>query len=351
MRAHLLVLVLLVACAPPAPDAEEPRPAWVGEHFTIDTTVETEQLCAGSVQSLDRFIERAFAFLGEPVPDDFVALVEVGDISVCSPAAHACYLADPNTSYLESLADFDLPLATLRHELVHAITWEAWGPSVSFFAEGIAAALEGPVLVSAPIPVGDQLTLTTGTLDYGAAALFTRFLIDTRGLDAFRRMYQGARSWSEDDIRALFLEVYGESLAELEAEYLASPLGCTYAVDLCEAEGAERVADVWSHSFVVSCDDPGYVGVRDPSPQVLFTGMWTSMPLRVERAGRYRLRSSGKVELWGCGACVSPPDGLPSLDTDVELDLDAGLYTLLAPASSTSRAVQDVELRLVDPAP
>ncbi|MDC0719894.1 hypothetical protein [Nannocystis bainbridge] len=296
------------------------------------------------------FIERTFAFLGEPVPDDFVALVEVGDISLCPPTAQACYLGDPNTSYLQSLANFGLPLTTLRHELVHAMTWEAWGPSISFFAEGIAAALQGPVLVGAPLPVGDQLTLTTGTLDYGAVAQFTRFLIDTRGVDAFRRMYQGAQTWSEDDIRALFLEVYGESLAELEAEYLATPLGCTYAVDLCDAGSAERVADVWAHSFVVSCDDPGYVGVRDSS-QVFFTGMWTAMTLRVERAGRYRLRSSDYVELGGCGACVGPWSGIPALDTDIELDLDAGLYTLLAPAAAATRTVQDVELRLVEPAP
>jgi len=350
MRAPLIALAVLVACDPPAPDVEEPRSAWVGEYFTIDTTIESEQLCAGSLQNLDRFIEHAFAFLGEPIPDDFDVPVAVGDNSICPPTARGCYVRESQRVYLDTLAQPDLALSTLRHEFVHAITWAAWGPSISFFAEGIATALMGPVLVSAPIPVGDQLTLTTGTLDYRAAALFTRFLIDTRGLDAFRRMYQGAQSWSEDDIRALFLDVYGESFADLEAEYLASPPGCTYAIDLCDADRAESVADVWSHRFVVSCDDPSYVGASDPS-QTFMTQMWTFIPLQLERAGRYRLRSTNRVELWGCGACVNPPSGPPAIGTDIELDLDAGLYTVLAHAISTVRTVQDVELRLVDPAP
>lgn len=66
------------------------RPDASGSYVDIQVHSDSAELCAGTVEHLDRFIERVFAFLGVPIPDDFVVPVEIfSEQQPCDIAA--CY--------------------------------------------------------------------------------------------------------------------------------------------------------------------------------------------------------------------------------------------------------------------
>ena len=114
-----------------------------------------------------------------------------------------------------------------------------------------------------------------------------------------------------------------EDLETLEAEYLSGAPRCTFQVDICDEEKAERVGSSWSLTFAASCDDPDFYGSIGKEDQTIAT----QRTVLVESAGSYHLSSSSPVLLARCGDCDQ--QFTPTLllgDTDIELE--EGLYTL-----------------------
>lgn len=297
-----------------------------GEHIEFVFEKADRALCEGSIFELDRFIERVFGFLDTAVPPDYHALVQVVDDAPCPQ--DACYRQGGGV-YIEGLDDAGVrPAETLRHELVHAVAQEAWGATLPFFAEGLAVALsQGGTMVPAnlgPVAVHDMLDDTADDLDYPAAGLFVQFLIDTRGLDRFKQVYIGAQTASIEAVQGVIEEVYGESFADIEAEYLSGAPRCLFQLDVCDLDVAEKVGSAWARSFTVSCDDPdvyGSVGADD-------TNMAVRRTIEIESAGTYRLTTGAHLFLSRCGDCDVQFRREFRYSTDIDIELDAGFYAL-----------------------
>ena len=318
------MLQLFVVCAALAAcvhDSDE-----TSEHVDFIFEDTSRQLCAGSLPHLNGYVERALNFFDEPVPEDFVVPVRVMANPPCTQ--DACYKPNAKEVYTAVLDRVGARTSgVLRHELSHAVIGHVWGSSIPFFGEGLAEALSPSadwVNTSAEVvPVAGMLASEAEGVDYTAAARFIRFLIDTRGLDNFKRMFQAGNERSEDAIHATFLEVYGEDFAALEAEFLAGPPRCMFQVDICDAERAEPVGSGWSRTFAASCADPDFYGSIGSEDQ----NIATQRTILVEAAGSYHLSTSSPVVLARCGDCEQ--QFIPTrLYGGVDLELDEGLYTL-----------------------
>lgn len=217
----LLAGLCLGACTPETPP---------GTRVDFVFEVDEYELCLGTPAHLDAYIERVFAFLGAE-PGDFTVPIHVVASPSCGNANHnGCY--HPNKRRVSVSLDENSryrPTAVLRHEVTHAVVHAAWGRSVSFFEEGFAESLSRTFAVSSewtpePQPVLHMLDDPSEQLDYEAAALFIRYLIDRVGIAPFRTIFQKSRGGTRDEIVALIETVTGEEFAalDLELEYLGS---------------------------------------------------------------------------------------------------------------------------------
>lgn len=335
MHRQVALVVALAACAP-----EGDTPSGVLVEFTFEDT--SRGLCAGSVMRLNRYVERVFDFLREPVPEDFTASVRVLAAPPCGGNKGACYSSTSETVFIKVLDEAPgRPGGVLRHELSHAVIDRVWGSSVPFFAEGLAESLSrtddwssATVEVDA---VGDMLGEEAEHVDYFAAARFVRFLIDTRGIERFKRLFQSTQARTA--IRAKFMEVYGEDFAALEAEYLSGAPRCLFQLDICDEQGAERVGPGWSLALAASCADPDFYGSIGQRDEVIAT----QRTIFVEVAGPYRVRSSSRVVLARCGGCDE--QAIPTtIYANATVALEVGFYTL----EFTQEQDAVVELELSD---
>ena len=181
-----------------------------------------------------------------------------------------------------------------------------------------------------PGPILDMLDRPAEEVDYEAAALFTRYLIDRVGVASFRAIYQGVRDGTRGEIVAQIEAGTGEAFATLEADFLSGAPRCTFAIDLCDAQGAVTVAagDSWSTEFTASCLAPEFYGSQ--SSEAMFTA--TQMRVELQGTGRYRVHLvddaefDPSVELTRCGDCEE--QFVRRIWDGVELELEAGLYAV-----------------------
>jgi len=315
-------------------------PGSAGERVDFIFENTSRQLCAGSAPHLNEYVERAFDFFGEPVPDDFVVPVHVVNEPPCRH--NACYRSRDRAVFIGVLDESGARASgVLRHELSHAVIDHLWGQSVPFFEEGLAEALSRTAdwtQTSIEIaPVGDMLDREARSLDYTAAARFVRFLIDTRGLARFQQMFQAASERTQGAVRATFMAIYGEDFDALESEFLSGAPRCTFQVDICDMGLVERVGASWSLTFAASCDDPEFYGSIGSEDEKIAT----QRTIFVEATGVYRLSTSSPVLLARCGDCEEQID--PTLLNGGDLELEEGFYTL--EFTMTKDSVVTLELR------
>lgn len=151
----------------------------------------------------------------------------------------------------------------LMHELVHAIVIPAWGRSGGSFNEGIAMGLDGHHVVLPRHP-SELPTAIVGGSRHGGAH-FARWLLDRDGPAMLRALFERTSpSSSEDEVLAAVEAVYGSSLSELEAEYLATAPAIYPALGLCDGlEHVPRRGNVWELATTVDCDSRRAFGPRD----------------------------------------------------------------------------------------
>jgi hypothetical protein len=317
-----------------------------GEYVTFDID-EVRQPCAGTLPHLDRYVERAFEFLdASPPPPGWNVPVRVFASNDClDTGGHACYLPSEGEIHVGDLDDGARASAVLRHELAHAVIHQVWGRSLPFFEEGLANSLsetrELEFVSSVNVPINDMMDREAREVDYTAAARFTRFLIDSRGLDRFRRLFTRVDGSSLDDVVVAFAEVYGEGFQELEDEYLSGAPRCVYQLDICDDAAIEAVDEVWMATFAASCDDPDFYGSTSAESAI----MASQRTIELEKGGRYRFIASSSVILRRCGDCSEQLVHRFS-SADVELDLPSGMYTI--EISPTADNVVDVGLLLLE---
>lgn len=313
---------------------------------------DTEQtLCPASLVVLDRHVERVYEFFHAKPPSDFEVPIRFESME-CAEVA-GCYDRSTRSIYIVEPNDELSAIAVLRHELTHAVMDNLWGHSIPFLNEGVAEVLthtpsHGQLQI---VPIGPMLDAAALDLDYAAAAGFVRFLIDTRGLDRFKRVYQAATARTQASIRASFADVYGETFEALESEYLAGPLPCRYQLDLCDpAAAAEPVGAQWSVTLAASCADPDFYGGAGPNGAF----MATQRTIILEAAGDYRVRTAVEIltatdgptlppsiQLVRCGSCDEQFER--TLYDDTTLPLAEGVYTLVFRAGGDSIMSLEIE--------
>lgn len=336
-------LVCLAALAPGCEPVDEDTR--VGEHFDITFEREARRACTGTAEHLDDYIERAFEFFEAEAPQGAWVPISVVEQPPCTRSA--CYRYDEHRIYIKNLDELaSRPGAVLRHELSHAVVSEVWGQSASFFDEGLAESLSptshwGRAL-GEDVAVSPYLDAESGDIDYALAARFTRFLIDSRGRERFKRLFQGARDLTGAEIQRLAEEVYGEPFAAIEADFLSGPTRCTFLLDPCDPTRAEPVDQSWSTVFAADCADPDFYG--SSSDEDVMMGTRRNLELTV--GGRYRIRGNSRMTLVGCGDCEAQRVFDFPFGADAELDLAAGSYALEFQGHHSS--VVEVELTRVE---
>jgi hypothetical protein len=218
-----MLCAMSLACSP----VEEPD--LIGDHVEFYLGSGEASLCEGSVAHIDRYMERASEFLGVKL-DDYRVAVRVDETIDC--ASYACYYPDMKAVYVKLLDPSGYMVGgILRHEVTHAVVERYWGRSVPFFAEGLAEALGNSLPWGSDpelAPIRGSLAASAAMLDYGIAARFVRFLVDTRGMSRFETLYRTAQSEVEEQIVAHVETIYGESFESIEQEFLNGEPRCQY---------------------------------------------------------------------------------------------------------------------------
>lgn len=242
----LLALVVAGACGdrnPTGPTASSPLP-FVRETATMRIYHEPGDTV--NVEWQETFNAWALERLGVQPPQ------KVEYRKYFSRDAMGRYTGDYNTNGYAEPAVWRLHTIWPQdnHEIVHLYTAMAGRPS-DFFNEGIAVAFQvdpsrGVFTASfngvdvhdgcraylranqLPLPLANYVTSTAfrgiadQVLSYRYAGSFVRFLIERHGLPAVLRFFgPGTRDESQATIRARLQEVFGRSLDDLEADWLA----------------------------------------------------------------------------------------------------------------------------------
>lgn len=174
-------------------------------------------------------------------------------------------------------------ISSFSHELVHAHLARIGYPR-PWLTEGMATMLEDE-RSGAPMPLFTPTVMMrmdkAQGLDYDAAAAFTRYLSDRYGMALLLDYYETAADADEETSRMLFADVFGDSFADVETDYLDGGLPA-FGGSL-DCEGPEDVAwtdDTWEHGFRLACDEPGSIGPeRSPNDPNSSPSLWTKVTM------------------------------------------------------------------------
>lgn len=348
-RSHLpwLIACLGSCTADDAPDIS-------GRHVEVFLDTERSILCAGGIEHFDRYIEQICNHLEISLSPQFNVTLQVTDNPPCPLGA--CYRPDDRVVYI---SDFD-PLGYIvsglpRHEITHAVVDHHWGQSTPFLEEGLAETLSNSLLESTktgPVsPVRDMFGLQARDVDYVLAARFVRFLIDTRGVPRFRRLYSAAYEASREEIILAVETIYLETLDEIEGEFLSRDR-CQYQFSTCDIDNAATVFDKWSMEAAASCLHPDFFGSQ--ADEMLTVA--TQRTIKIQTTGTYRIvfpnytnvfdRWSSRLTFVRCGNCEEQfISSTGAISTDIYLS--EGFYSLQI--SATDETILDVSLQLNPP--
>jgi hypothetical protein len=220
------------------------------------------RVCGGTLDSYDRFIERAFETWAEREPGEFRVRVIV-DPDVCGETLGGCTV--PGTSRVK-IAD------SQYHELTHAVVLDIDGSSVKQLGEAVATsfgwAVPGVIRpdVLQGVELGEFVSETERTaLLYGVGGPYMRFLLDTYGTQDvrayYRRMHEVAvdHTPSFDDFAKEFEPIFDQSLEDAWSTFVAAPR-CDHGLWYCDT--LEPVSLPFAVDQI-DCDDKGSLGFSD----------------------------------------------------------------------------------------
>lgn len=315
----------------------------VGRQVRIEADAELE-MCAGTLEHMDRFVERFAAEVGLPLTGapwiDYRWLV-AGRFWRQNPCAGSPACAIVRTVYATTIAH--------EHELVHAAASDL-GLAHPFFLEGLAVAFEGAIRDDQADYSGAEADETARVLavlrdgsiwlpgkHYPLAGAFTRYLIDRFGLRRYFEFYR--RTWYADPYSALsraFKNGFGLRLEQAVADFERTRARCGhegYRFKLLECEAPELAWDGQrlARTLRVDCEDAEAVGQAGESVQIVRS-------LVVPADGRYQVEVRGEtratVAIGSCGGCERRKIAEFEGDTGGTLALPAGRYFVRVASSA-----------------
>lgn len=274
-RSPLLWSVLVLSCEAES-DLDLPAIEFETERTLVGIAhEESRPLCRGDLDKLDTQVASAEDMLGVVRPEPVeIYLYRLFEVPCPDPDTVACYRPD-----------IDAVLASWRsvpHEIVHAVAREIRFPSL-VWSEGTAELLTGKRTYKDDLTQLDSDYLARDRIpNYVTAAHFSRFLVETRGWEAWRRAIRGESPES----------IYGETLDKLTEAYEQDAPFSYPALEPCPYPPLPELGDgVWQETLQLSCDAPG-------TTQFEFEGGSGISDVSVLRtvelqAGRYALELSG----------------------------------------------------------
>ncbi len=330
-----VVLLLVAACSWPEVTDE-------GVHVVVAADAGLE-MCGGTLAHMDAFIASAAAEFGVTAPtgDDRITMYWVvedfHERSPCKdPLSGGC--ANGSSTWVSSIP--------ANHEFVHNLT-VPWGGS-SFFLEGIAVAYEGMGGSSAKLPrraVSPLLPKTSSELlrtddGYNTAGAFVAYLIETHGLDAYRRVVgEIERRDGVEGVDAAFLAGFGSSRIDTIKAFDATRRSCPYGAFTaklveCAAPTIAWDGDTASLHRSLACEQDDAIGPYGGDLAVVF------YTLDVPAGGDYEISVIGDresdstgienaVSLAHCGGCELVVDErIEAGESPTVFTLPAGRYAL-----------------------
>ena len=241
--------------------------------YTTLARVESHQegrLCEGDRRKIDERIEFVAETLGTNPPDAVqIALFPSAPVPGCN-SPFGCYSRGVARATSQSL----------DHEIVHAVA-APLGETRKLWGEGLAEALSGRFLRrtwdAETTVVTEWGETTSAELDYTLAGHFAKWIIETRGVEAYLRLYAG------EDVES----VLGLSLDDVGAEYISdAPWG--YSSDACLEPAAAVVLEEHTEDFEIDCDVDGMRHLVGGYPD----SVALSKNLQVEGPGTYAVTLS-----------------------------------------------------------
>jgi len=245
----VLVSVLLVAaCLDDSPTYELDG--------LVVRTKDFEEICAESLPYFERrleSLERATGLPRDPKGVFFHWYLNGPPRKWCPPASN-CTI---KRSFYSEFYSFS-------HELAHAQLYRLGRPR-RWLVEGMAVMLDDDHAapangVQSP---SDMMRMDDPfKLDYSEAGAFVTYLRDRYGMARLLAYYQASAGAGVDRSIALFADTFGDSFADVEAEYLALAIFPTAGSPPCDAPEVAWTGATWRHDFVLACDEPGSLGPR-----------------------------------------------------------------------------------------
>lgn len=308
--------------------SEEPPVA--GEYVTVAADY-VNQVCAGTMEHMDVFIERLMERF-QIDPDDV-------DLSICyawkddlEEVAELC-----GVSELIDGCAFDRTTISVyiphEHELVHNVA-RLIGKPPAFFDEGIAVAHEGyegllnkrhspteQTPIDFMVMSLDELAQGDG---YEVAGRFTGYLMAVHGMDAYLRLYRSLKNDADlARIDEAYQDALGVTLDESVAEYLDTWIYCWSDPLLSECNAPEVAWDgeLLEYEEEVDCDKGDAIGPYESLTALTRTVLHRT--ITIEEEAMYELRLAGDtqestgvpdvgplgrfpehgVSLYGCNTC------------------------------------------------
>ena len=313
----------------------------------LDADVE---VCAGQLDAYDSFIERIFdAWTGHAPDPDFRVHVHATNDAACGQVAEGFTRSNCFHHGVVSLSAY----YESYHELVHAVVNHVDGFTVATISEGTAEAFGTgyPRKLDSDYLSGlsreELFSAHPNGVEYPAGGGFMKFLIDDEGVDQTREYYRRMGKYEfagvqVTDFETEFNDVFGRSLPEAWAEFVAEPR-CLYQTWYCaEIEAVELPFALQS----IECDEPGAQNFDSDAP----LGSSHFAPVRIVRVETsaamtvtMRLQHVN-VNLGRCGECAVQLDNTAWVngtgderETPIELEAGTSIFILEALSPGPAR--------------
>lgn len=263
------------------------------EHALIGWRELTHPPCNTDLEAIDARVEFVEDVIGDRREQPIeIYLFEFGELPTCGDF-WACYDGNNDRIYT--------PWFAVDHELVHAVTRSINFPSL-FWEEGNAEVLAGGATLKS-----QQVTLTVDGLsaqelpNYVTAAHFQRFLVETRGLDAYVDLVQNGF-----DLEAN----YGESPSALVAEYEEEAPAVYPPIEPCPHPRLTESDGTWEETVSFSCESGSQY---ETVSATVSRGAAAHRAVELE-AGTYEVRADGGDSFYGMGCQMEALDEHPDFD-------------------------------------
>jgi hypothetical protein len=230
--ALLAFTLLTVACE------QLPEIRYETEHLRIGTNYDAP-LCRGDLDHFELVVTTLEERLGTTVTEPVTVYLWDENPGWCtSEYASGCFR--DGVVYGDALS--------VDHELVHAVIATFASPA-ALWNEGAAEALQSDrTLRGSSTPVAN-LDRTTLEVDYLTAGHFSRWLVETRGIETYRSLLRAGGS-----ARVAFEDTYAMTIEDAQAQYLSEAPYSYGALIGCEHPELPQVdALTWSDTLEVDC--------------------------------------------------------------------------------------------------